>query len=170
MNIPVSKKMPAIINVFVEIPQGGSIKYEQDEESQALFVDRFIYTAMSYPFNYGSILGTRAEDGDPMDALVLSSQPVMVGSVIASIPIGLLEMEDEAGIDTKIIAIPTGKIDPFMAGINDINDLPEITRNKIKHFFEHYKELEPGKWVKIKNFKGKKEAEEEIAKSIKSSV
>lgn len=167
MNIPASKKMPQEINVFIEIPQGGSIKYEQDEKSGALLVDRFIYTAMSYPFNYGSILGTKAEDGDPMDALVLSSQPVMVGTVLPSIPIGLLEMEDEAGIDTKIIAIPTAKIDPFMASINDINDLPEMTRNKIKHFFEHYKELEPGKWVKLKNFKSKKVAEEEIRKSIK---
>lgn len=158
---------PEEINVFIEIPQGSSVKYELDKETGVILVDRFVYTAMFYPFNYGFIPGTEAEDGDPTDVLVISTYPVLPGTIIPSRPIGLLEMEDEAGIDTKILAVATVKVDPFFAKIQDIGDLDEVTKNKIKHFFEHYKELEPGKWVKIKNFQDKSQALAAIKKSLK---
>ena len=152
-NIPIGKDAPEKINVFIEIPQGGQIKYEINEETGILFVDRFLYTSMNYPFNYGFICGTKGKDGDPLDVIVISSMSVQAGVVLPSQPIGLLEMEDEEGIDTKIIAVPTAKIDPYFGKYKDVKDLPEIIKNKIKHFFEHYKELEPGKWVKLKNWK-----------------
>ena len=161
------KNPPSEVNVFIEIPAGSSVKYELDKESEVIFVDRFNFTAMEYPFNYGFIPNTAAEDGDPTDVLVISSQPVFPGVVISCRPIGMLEMEDEAGIDTKIIAVPIEKVDPFMSNFNDIDDLDEATKDKIKHFFDHYKELEPGKWVKTKSFLPKKRAEEEIQKSLK---
>ena len=161
------KNPPEEINVFIEIPQNSSIKYELDKDSGVITVDRFTYTTMSYPFNYGFIPQTKANDGDPIDVLVISSLPVYPGTVIPSRPIGMLEMEDEEGIDTKIIAVPTKKVDPFLADIEDIFDLNQITRDKIKHFFDHYKELEPGKWVKTKNFLSKKEALKAIKESLK---
>ena len=160
------KNPPKEINVFVEIPQNSSVKYELDKGSGAVFVDRFLYTAMNYPFNYGFIPQTRAEDGDPVDVLVISSLPVFSGAVIAARPIGILEMEDEAGLDNKIIAVPTEKIDPQFSEIKDIKDLNEDTKKKIKHFFETYKQLEPGKWVKVKNFSDREAAEKEIIKSL----
>jgi len=165
--ISAGKKPPQEINVFVEIPQGSSIKYELDKESGAIMVDRFAYTAMSYPFNYGFIPQTLAEDGDPVDVLVLSSMSVAPGTIIPSRVIGMLEMEDEAGIDTKILAVPTVKVDPFYAHINDISDIDETTKKKIKHFFDHYKEIEPNKWVKTKDFLDKTKAEEAVSKSLK---
>ncbi len=165
--IPVGKNPPEDIYVVVEIPQGSNIKYEIDKESGATFVDRFLYTAMYYPFNYGFIPNTLAEDGDPTDVLVISSEPVVPGSVIRSRPIGMLEMEDEEGIDTKIIAVPVSKLDKTFDNVKTINELPEATLNKIKHFFEHYKELEPGKWVKVKSFKDVEEALKDIENSIK---
>ncbi len=161
------KNPPEEINVFVEIPQGSSIKYELDKESGVIMVDRFSYTAMFYPFNYGFVPETSAEDGDPVDVLVISTYPVHPGTVIPSRPIGMLEMEDEEGIDTKILAVPTVKVDPFFADIKDITDIDETTKKKIQHFFNHYKELEPGKWVKTKNFLGKDKAMEAIKKAIK---
>ncbi len=161
------KNCPQEVNVFIEIPQGSSVKYELDKESGIIMVDRFNFTAMFYPFNYGFIPGTSAEDGDPVDVLVISSYQVQPGTVIPSRPIGLLEMEDEAGIDTKIIAVPTIKVDPFFSKINDVSDLDEMTKKKIQHFFNHYKELEPGKWVKTKKFLGKNSAYENIKKSMK---
>ncbi len=121
---------------------------------------------MYYPFNYGFIPNTLAEDGDPTDVLVISSQPVVPGSVIRSRPIGMLEMEDEEGIDTKIIAVPVSKLDRSFDNINDVNDLPEATLEKIKHFFEHYKELEKGKWVKVKEFKSAETAKEAIKQDL----
>jgi inorganic pyrophosphatase len=160
------KNPPEEINVFVEIPQGSSIKYELDKESGVVFVDRFAYTAMFYPFNYGFIPQSHAEDGDPVDVLVISTYPVAPGTVIPARPIGMLEMEDEEGIDTKIIAVPTKKVDPFFAKIEEIDDLDQTTKEKIKHFFDHYKELEPGKWVKTRNFLGKEKALEAIKKSL----
>lgn len=165
--ISVGKNPPEEVNVFIEIPQGSSVKYELDKESGVIMVDRFNFTAMFYPFNYGFIPGTSAEDGDPTDVLVISSYSVQPGTVIPSRPIGMLEMEDEAGIDTKIIAVPTLKVDPFFSKINSINDLDNMTKEKIKHFFNHYKELEPNKWVKIKNFLDKEAAYKDIKKSIK---
>ena len=167
MNISSGKNPPSEINVYIEIPQGSAIKYELDKKSGIIFVDRFNYTAMVYPFNYGFIPGTQAEDGDATDVLVISSYSVFPGTVIPSRPIGLLEMEDEAGIDTKIIAVPTVKVDPFYQTINDITDLPEALKIKIKHFFDHYKEIEPEKWVKTKQFLGQKEAKQAIANTLK---
>ncbi len=164
--IPAGKNPPEDIFVVVEIPQGSSIKYEVDKESGAVFVDRFLFTAMYYPFNYGFIPNTLADDGDPTDVLVISSEAVVPGSVIRCRPIGMLEMEDEAGIDTKIIAVPVSKLDRTFENIKDIKDLPEATLEKIKHFFEHYKELEKGKWVKVKDFKSAEEAKKDIQKAI----
>ncbi len=152
------KNPPEEINVLVEIPQGSSVKYELDKDSGVVFVDRFNYTAMFYPFNYGFIPQTHAEDGDPVDVLVISSYPVTPGTIIPARPIGMLEMEDEEGIDTKILAVPTKKVDPFFSQINDIQDLEENIKKKIQHFFNHYKELEPGKWVKTRDFLPKQQA------------
>ena len=121
---------------------------------------------MFYPFNYGFIPQTNAQDGDPIDVLVISSYSVIPGIVIPSRPIGMLEMEDEAGEDTKIIAVPTAKVDPFFSAIGEITQLDEATKNKIKHFFAHYKEIEPGKWVKINNFLSKTHAEKTIKKAL----
>ena len=159
-------KVPEEINVFIEITQGGTIKYELDKESGFLFVDRFVHGALYYPFNYGFIPGTHAEDGDPLDVLVISTFPVREGTIMIARPIGMLEMEDEAGIDTKIIAVPRIKIDPFYAEIKDIMQLPEMTRLKIKNFFDRYKDLEEGKWVKTKDFLSKEKAFDAIKKSI----
>ncbi|MEK7119507.1 MAG: inorganic diphosphatase [Patescibacteria group bacterium] len=166
-NLSSGKNPPEQINVFVEIPQGSSIKYELDKESGVVFVDRFLYTAFTYPFNYGFVPGTQADDGDPTDVLVISSQSVAPGTVIPAVPIGMLEMEDEEGIDTKVIAVPTVKVDPYYGAWKEISDVPQALKDKIKHFFEHYKELEPGKWVKIKDWKNKKAAMEDIQKSLK---
>ncbi len=150
---------------FIEIPAGGSIKYEVDEETGELTVDRFLHTAFVYPFNYGYIKGTKGKDGDPVDVLVICAQPVAAGVVMKCHPVGLLQMEDEEGIDTKIMAVPTAKIDPQYGVYEDIKDVPDAILNKIKHFFENYKTLEPGKWVKVKDFKGVKVAEKEITSS-----
>ncbi|MDP2586068.1 MAG: inorganic diphosphatase [Candidatus Levybacteria bacterium] len=160
-------EVPNKVNVFIEIPKDGNIKYELDKESGIIFVDRFLHTAMSYPFNYGFIPNTLSEDGDPIDVLVLGDQEVMPGTVIPSKIIGMLEMTDEAGIDTKIIAVPTEKIDPSSSEINDISEVSNSVKNKIKHFFENYKTLESGKWVKIKDWKGQKEAVAAVNKAIK---
>ena len=161
------KNPPEEINVVVEIPQGSYIKYEMDKDSGFIMVDRFAFTAMGYPFNYGFMPGTLAEDGDPTDVLVISTYPINPGCVVAARPIGMLEMEDEAGIDTKIIAVPTAKVDPFYAHVNEIDDIGDAVKNKIRHFFEHYKELEPGKWVKLKDFLPKEKAFADIKKSMK---
>ena len=161
------KNPPSEVNVFIEIPKDGNIKYELDKDSGVIFVDRFLYTAMSYPFNYGFIPNTLADDGDPVDVIVLSEQTIMPGVVVPSVVIGMLEMEDEAGIDTKILAVPTEKIDPLFGTYKDITDVPEATKNKIRHFFENYKTLEPNKWVKIKNWHGREKAQEDIQKGLK---
>ena len=155
------------VNVFVEIPKDSNIKYELDKETGVIFVDRFLYTAMQYPFNYGFVPGTLAEDGDPLDIIVLSEHAVAPGTVIPSVVIGMLEMEDEEGIDTKILAVPTTKIDPLFGVYKNITDVPDAIKNKLRHFFENYKTLEPGKWVKIKEWKNKKVALEALTKSIK---
>jgi len=154
--------------VFIEIPAGGSIKYEVDEETGELTVDRFLHTAFVYPFNYGFIRNTKGEDGDPLDVLVLCSQPVMPGVVMKCHEIGLLEMEDEGGIDTKILAVPDKKIDPEYGEFSDIKDVSSVILAKIKHFFENYKTLEPGKWVKVKDFKAAADAQKQVQKAKKS--
>ncbi len=155
------------LNIFIEIPKNSPVKYEIDKETGHLVVDRFMYTAMSYPFNYGYVPNTKAKDGDAVDVMVISSYPVQAGCMLPSRIIGMLEMEDEAGSDNKIIAVPTKKIDPFYAHINDIADLDGATKNMIKHFFEYYKSIEPGKWVKVKNFLGAHAGLKEIEDSRK---
>lgn len=155
------------INVVVEIPMNSNIKYELDKDSGAVFVDRFLHTSMTFPTNYGFVPGTLADDGDPLDVMVLSDNPVAPGSVIPSVVIGMLEMEDEAGIDTKILAVPSIKIDPLYGEYKDASEIPTATKNKLKHFYENYKTLEPGKWVKLKEWKGKAEALEAVKKSLK---
>ena len=155
------------INVFIEIPKDSDIKYELDKESGVIFVDRFLYTAMSYPFNYGFVPNTLAEDGDPIDVLVLSDKKLLPGVVIPSVVIGMLEMEDEEGIDTKVLAVPTLKVDPEFGNIQDVDQLTDALKNKVRHFFENYKTLEPNKWVKLKEWKGKDVAIQAIQKSLK---
>ncbi len=159
-------KAPDIVNVVIEIPLGSYIKYEVDKETGVLFVDRILYTAMHYPFNYGFVPGTLEEDGDPIDILVLGYEPLLPGSVIEARPIGVLLMEDEEGPDAKIIAVPKEKIDPRFKDVKDIEDMPNAIKEKIKHFFEHYKELEPGKWVKVTGWKGRDEAIKRIREAI----
>ena len=166
-NLSPGKNPPGEINVFIEIPQGSLVKYELDKESGYVFVDRFAFTTMGYPANYGFVPNTMSGDGDPVDVLVLSIQPVYPGCVIPAIPIGLLEMEDESGIDAKVIAVPPLKVDPFYGKYKDLSEIDAAIKNRIKHIFEHYKELEPGKWVKVKNWKGKKEALGEVRKGLK---
>lgn len=156
------------VNAVIEIPQGSNIKYELDKESGAIFLDRILYGSQFYPANYGFIPNTLADDGDPIDILVLSSESVVPGCVIKSRVIGVLIMEDESGKDEKIVAVPTIKVDPKMAKINELEDLPEITLNQIKHFFETYKNLEPKKWVKVTGFAGREKAIELIEKSIQN--
>ena len=154
------------INIVVEIPKGSSIKYEFDTATGLLSVDRKLYTAMNYPFNYGFIPKTLEMDGDPVDALILGEDPVVPLSIVKSRPIGVLLTEDEEGQDSKVIATPVSKIDPTFSKIDDIKDLPEYIENQIKHFFEHYKELEEGKFVKVKGWEGKQGAVKKITESI----
>jgi len=165
-NISIGKNPPQEVNAFIEISKGGNVKYELDKESGLIFVDRFLHTAMAYPFNYGFIPHTLAEDGDQLDILVLSEQSVVPGCVIPLTVIGFLDMEDEKGIDPKIVAVPSKKIDPFFGEYKDVGDIPDSLKSKIQHFFEQMKALEPGKWVKVKGWKDKKSAQELVKKSI----
>lgn len=158
-------KLPEVF-VFVEIAKDSYVKYEIDEETGFLMADRFLYTAMKFPFNYGFIPNSMGEDKDPLDVLVLASEVVQPGVVIRCKIIGLLEMTDEAGIDTKLIAVPIKKIDPLYGEYNDIEDIPKAVKEKIKHFFDHYKELEPEKWVKTDKFLNRAKALTVIKKAI----
>lgn len=165
--IPVGEAPPFDINVVVEIPQGGvPVKYELDKVSGALFVNRFLHTAMFYPGNYGFIPNTLAEDGDPCDALVLAHVPVIPGAVVRCRPIGVLMMEDEAGPDEKIITVPLDRLNPFYAGVRTYEDLPAMMREQIAHFFRHYKELERGKWVNVQRWLGPDDAARVIEDAI----
>lgn len=157
---------PDEINAIIEIPKGSSIKYEMDAESGAIFVDRRLFTAMFYPCNYGFIPQTREEDGDPVDVLVLGNDSVIPTSVIRSRPVGVLLTEDEEGQDSKIIAVPITKLDPSFSTVTDISNIPEHIRDQIKHFFEHYKELEKGKYVKVIGWDDKEKAKTKIAEAI----
>lgn len=157
---------PEKVNAVIEIPYGSNIKYEIDKESGAVVVDRVMYSAMFYPANYGFVPNTLSEDGDPADILVLNEYPLQAGSVIKCRLIGVLLMEDESGLDEKLLAVPVSKIDPRYEKIQSLEDLPQITLDRIKNFFETYKMLEPNKWVKVKGYKGKKEAEEILSKAI----
>jgi inorganic pyrophosphatase len=166
--IPSGRNPPEDINAIIEIPQGGlPVKYEVDKDSGALFVDRFLHTAMYYPANYGFIPHTLSEDGDPVDILVISQIPVVPGAVIRCRPIGALLMQDEAGPDEKIIAVPVDKLHPFYQGIRSYLNLPEILRAQITHFFEHYKDLEKGKWVTVAQWEDEIEARAMIARGIR---
>ena len=157
--IPVGQNAPWDVNVIIEIPMGGEpIKYEVDKASGALFVDRFLHTAMYYPCNYGFLPHTLSDDGDPCDMLVVGRRPIQPGAVLRSRPIGVLIMEDEAGLDEKILAVPVNKLHPFYSDVQSYKDLPEILLDQIAHFFQHYKDLEKGKWVKIKRWGDAEEA------------
>jgi inorganic pyrophosphatase len=160
------EKAPEEVNVLIEIPVNSGVKYEVDKETGVLFVDRILYTSMVYPFNYGFIPGTLEEDGDPVDVLVVSYDPLIPGCVIRVKPIGVLETEDEKGFDAKIVAVPADKIDPRFQNIRDVKDLPEAIRQRIEHFFAHYKELEKGKWVRVLGWKGRDVALEKIKRAI----
>jgi len=155
------------INVIIEISMNSDpVKYEVDKESGAMFVDRFMQTSMFYPCNYGFIPHTLSKDGDPVDVLVASHYPVISGCVIRSRPIGVLMMEDESGMDEKIIAVPVSKLDVTFDLIKDINDLCPMLKKRIVHFFEHYKDLEKGKWVKIIDWGDAKKAQELIKEGL----
>ena len=159
---------PDKVKAIIEVPYGSNVKYELDKDSGAIEVDRVMYSAMFYPANYGFVANTLSDDGDPADILVLGEYPLYPGCFIKSRLIGVLLMEDESGIDEKLVAVPTDKIDPTFKNIQDITDLSEHTLAKIKNFFETYKMLEPNKWVKVTGFKGKKEATEILAKAIEN--
>ena len=164
--IPFGKNFPNEVNVVVEIPQQSiGVKYEIDKESGAIFVDRFLTAPMFYPANYGFVPNTLGGDGDPIDALVVCPFQVPCGAVIASKVIGVLIMEDESGMDEKIIAVPASSVSKEYETVNEIEDLPELIIKQIKHFFERYKDLEKNKWVKIAGYKNAKEAREIIEKS-----
>ena len=154
------------VNVFVEIPKGSQNKYEQDEETKELKLDRALYGPAAFPFEYGYIQGTKGEDGDPLDVVLLTTFPTFSGCVVEAEVIGYLEMEDEGGIDHKVVAVPTEKIDPRWKEVRELNDLKEAQRNEIKEFFETYKRLEPNKWVKVQDFKPREEAVQLVEKSL----
>ena len=165
--IKIGDNPPDDVNVLIEVPVGGHpIKYEMDKEAGTLVVDRFLYTPMTYPGNYGFVPHTLSDDGDPIDVLVCNSRPLIPGCVINVRPIGVLIMEDNAGQDEKIIAVPSRHLSKRFDNVDDYTDLPEITVQQIQHFFEHYKDLEPGKWVKIGDWLNASEARRFIVESI----
>ena len=163
--LTVGADAPNQVNVVVEIPRGSNVKYEIDEETGFVFVDRFLYTPTYYPFNYGFIPQTRGEDGDPLDTLVVTEEPVFPMSVIRSRPIGVLMMEDEKGPDAKIVAVPARHVDPNYSGVDSIEQLPEFTRRQIEHFFQHYKESEPDKFVKMGGWQDQRHAKDLITQA-----
>ena len=161
------KNAPNDVNVIIEIPSHSDpVKYEVDKDTGAMFVDRFMGTAMHYPCNYGYIPQTLSDDGDPADVLVLTPVPVITGSVVRVRPLGMLQMIDEAGEDAKILAVPVDKLSSMYVGYNGIRDVPKTLLDAISHFFEHYKDLETGKWVKIQGWVDREEAKNEIMLSI----
>ena len=165
--VPAGRDVPNDCNVVIEIPmRADPIKYEVDKETGAVFVDRFMSTAMHYPCNYGYIPHTLSDDGDPCDVLVLSPVPLITGVVVRCRPIGMLKLDDEAGGDAKILAVPIDKLSSLYRTVQSPRDLPEIETQRIAHFFEHYKDLEPGKWVRVGSWVGAEEAKHEIMESI----
>ena len=165
--IPVGYHPPEDVNVIVEVPIGGEpIKYELDKASGTLFVDRFLHTPMRYPGNYGFVPHTLSEDGDPIDVLVANTRPIVPGAVLNVRPVGVLKMDDEAGGDEKIIAVPSPKLTKRYLGVVNYDQLPQITLEQIRHFFEHYKDLEPGKWVKVVSWGDEAEARRLIEEAI----
>lgn len=167
LNVRPGDNLPHECNVIVEIPKHADpVKYEVDKASGVLVVDRFIGSLMRYPCNYGFIPETIADDGDPVDVLVVTPFPIVHGAIIPCRPVGMLSMEDESGGDAKIVAVPTDKLSPLYHNVLSYKDLPEITLEQIKHFFQLYKALEPGKWVKIKGWEGVEAAHAEIMNGI----
>ena len=165
--VPAGRNVPEEVNVIIEIPMNAEpVKYEVDKESGAIFVDRVLTTPMRYPCNYGYIPRTLSGDGDPADVLVVMPLPLIPGSVIRVRPIGMLAMEDEAGEDTKLIAVPNDKTYSAYSHIHALEDIAEPTRDRIRHFFEHYKDLEKGKWVKVRGWKDSTAAKREIVESV----
>ncbi|MDF1600575.1 inorganic diphosphatase [Mesorhizobium sp. YIM 152430] len=165
--IAIGDNPPHDVNVLIEVPAGGQpIKYEMDKEAGVLVVDRFLYTPMRYPGNYGFVPHTLSEDGDPIDVLICNTRELVPGCVINVRPIGVLIMEDDGGKDEKIIAVPTPHVTRRYENVHDYTDLPEITLRQIEHFFEHYKDLEPGKWVKIGGWQGAEKARTMIVEAI----
>jgi inorganic pyrophosphatase len=165
--IKIGKNPPDDVNVIIEVPLGGEpIKYEMDKDSGTLFVDRFLYTAMRYPGNYGFIPHTLSGDGDPCDVLIANTRAIVPGAVMNVRPVGVLVMEDNAGEDEKIIAVPSPHLTQRYDRVETYTDLPEITLKQIEHFFQHYKDLEPGKWVKIIRWGDATEAKRLIVEGI----
>ncbi len=165
--VPAGKNLPHDFNVVIEIPMNGApIKYEVDKESGAIFVDRFMATAMHYPCNYGYIPQTLSEDGDPVDVLVVTPFPLIPGVVVRCRTIGMLKMSDESGVDAKLVAVPVDKLSPLYQTVQSVRDLPPLILAQISHFFEHYKDLEPGKWVRVDDWVGADEARAEILASV----
>ncbi len=165
--ISVGQNPPWDVNVVIEVPLGGEpVKYELDKESGAMFVDRFLHTSMSYPCNYGFVPHTLSDDGDPIDVLVAGTQAVVPGAIVRARPIGVLLMEDEAGHDEKILAVPVDALHPFYSNVTSYRSLPEILREQIAHFFEHYKDLEHGKWVKVTGWGEAEEASRMIESAM----
>jgi inorganic pyrophosphatase len=165
--IPIGNNPPEDVNVIIEVPIGGEpIKYEMDKEAGALFVDRFLHTSMRYPGNYGFIPHTLSGDGDPIDVLICNTRELVPGCVVNVRPIGVLLMEDNAGVDEKIIAVPSPKLTKRYEKVLNYTELPQITLDQVAHFFEHYKDLEPGKWVKIGGWHDADRAREMIVEAI----
>jgi inorganic pyrophosphatase len=165
--VTTGRDVPNDVNVIIEIPMlAAPIKYEVDKETGAVFVDRFLSTAMFYPCNYGYVPHTLSGDGDPVDVLVLSPVPIITGVVVRGRPIGMLKMEDEAGDDTKLLAVPVDKLSNLYRHVESPRDLPDATLAQISHFFAHYKDLEAGKWVKIAGWVGAQEAKAEILEGV----
>jgi inorganic pyrophosphatase len=166
--VKTGRDVPNDVNVIIEIPaRSEPIKYEVDKESGALFVDRFMSTCMYYPCDYGYIPHTLSDDGDPVDALVVSPFPLIHGTVVRCRPIGILKMSDESGFDVKVIVVPVEKLTPLYKNVKTLDDLPKLLLDQIAHFFTHYKDLEAGKWVKLEGWDGPDAARKEILHSIK---
>ncbi|MFO7858442.1 MAG: inorganic diphosphatase [Ectothiorhodospiraceae bacterium] len=166
-HIPAGKSVPDDINVIIEIPQNADpVKYEVDKDSGALIVDRFMFTAMHYPCNYGFVPHTLCGDGDPADVLVIAPFGLIPGSVVRCRPVGVLEMSDEAGEDAKIVAVPVSKLTPLYDRVQEPDDFPPMLKEQIGHFFEHYKDLEKGKWVRIDGWKGAEAARKELQDAV----
>ena len=165
--VPVGDNPPDSINVIIEVPIGGEpVKYEFDKASGALFVDRILHTPMRYPANYGFVPHTLGDDGDPLDALVIARSPFIPGSVVRVRPVGVLLMEDDKGGDEKLLCVPVDTTFPYYADVGDREDLPAIVMQQIEHFFAHYKDLEPGKWVRILGWGDAEKAREIVMAAI----
>ncbi|HJN37226.1 MAG TPA: inorganic diphosphatase [Gammaproteobacteria bacterium] len=165
--LPVGKNPPHSISVMIEISgNSGPVKYEYDKDTEVMVVDRILKTPMHYPCHYGFVPHTLCDDGDPLDVLVLAPYTLLAGSLIECRPVGVMGMEDESGLDAKVIAVPVSKVCSDYDHVEDIQDIPESTLEKIHHFFEHYKDLDQGKWVKIGQLKGKEAALKEIEEAI----